>query len=266
MSPPSFNRLCWQVVAEHRRTRQDPRWQYTRSKQAHHALLAAIGAPHAPVHAVISAAELTPHHLREPRVVKPDGAASGLGILVLDPLARRGVWREGRTGAHLTLPMIQERMRRALRRHPGRRTPDRWLLEQRLEPPPGRRVVDEFKVFCFGARPELVMGHRAGRVLPVKNWFTTDWRPTRVGRRGDRINPRLTPPPAPLRGELLKLASRVAAALPQFVFVRVDIFWTARGLVVGEVNDHDGNRTFGQAWDQRLGEAWLRAERERVAA
>lgn len=258
----SFNATVKALQAEFDQQRwtgdENPAWGMVRTKRGMRQFLASIDAPHAELFHEVSLkpdgdhGQLTPNHLTAPCVLKPNGGVSGIGVMVLVP--EGDTWRDPRTRTMRTFDDIQQLMAEVGKVQQWWR--DDWLIEELLRPPAGAEGVVEYKCFTFGGRVELIMTHRAWGAKTRKLWRTPNWEPTNCGRIGDVIDPTLPMPSDP--GGLLDLASAVANASP-WAFMRVDVYDTDRGLIVGEVNATDGNPSFNPEWDGRMGAAWRRA-------
>lgn len=258
MQRPSFIRHVSHVNQHYRQGRDideiDRRFLITRSKIGNHNLLEDLGLPHAHIHEILPAHDLKPAHLKYSRTLKPLGGAASIGVMVLDPQSP-GRWREARTGDFLTFKNISMRMNRVMNQYP--RWGDQWMLEERLYPPSRSGPIHEYRVFIFGGdHIELITCIYTDKRRSRRRWWTADWRPVDPGQPGRILDKTLPLPPDP--DALSELARNVAHHVP-FAFARVDIFTTARGLVVGEINDHIGHPVFSSYWDERLGSAWTHA-------
>lgn len=256
---PSFAALVAQQNADHAADPTHPRWGPVRDKQARRAWLAERGFPHAPIRHVLVAADLHASHLAGQDVVlKPADGAAGIGVMVL--VARDRSWHEIRTGATMTMDSIRARMGRVAEQYPRWR--DLWIVEERMLPlrHPDVAAVIEYQCLTFGGRVEAVKAHRPQRGRTTRRWWDARWRPANVGRVHDTIDTLMPRPAHP--GQVIDLAVRVAAALPAYTFLRVDVADTAAGPMVGEINDTTGDTSFSPHWDTRLGVAWARALRD----
>lgn len=224
------------------------------NKSACRRLLAAYGAPVPDPHEVIGTLKnLTPELLQEPRVVKPVRGNSSLGVCVLVPDGP-GRWIELLSGKRRTFDELIDRLKRVMTR---RQLSDEWIVEELQLPVDGKmRVIEDVKVYAFrGATPlVLVTAPNPKRY----RWFTPDWQPVTVGKYEESIDDSLEPPTQP--DSLLELAASISRRLP-IPFMRIDIYDTMRGPVVGELTPLPGNfYGFDDAWDEHLGELYENAE------
>jgi hypothetical protein len=136
-----------------------------------------------------------------------------------------------------------------------------YLLEQ-LVPGPDRWTLPyDWKVYCVGGEPELILQKAAGRPehldRPAFKCWLPSFQPAGPVGLWDQLDERLPPPHGPER--LLEAARRLAAAVPG-PFVRVDLLETPEEVWFGELTPHPGGPPlFTVATDRRLGEAWERA-------
>ena len=137
------------------------------------------------------------------------------------------------------------------------------LLEEFLAHPGDPDALPfDWKVYCFGGEPHLVLqkdprGTRRHTQAAFK-FYDAAWDDLGPVRRPDQIDPDLPPPARP--DALLETARCVATALGE-AFVRVDLFEGPEGPLFGEVTPHPGgDQWYGPELDARLGAAWEAAE------
>lgn len=126
------------------------------------------------------------------------------------------------------------------------------MAEEFLEAEDGGPLVD-YKIFCFGGRPEFVMRIADAEGVRTKTMFDLEWRRLPFVRAGAPTFPGDAPPP---RG--LSRMIDVARALSEpFAFCRVDLYQTARGVVFSEITffPEGGLAVFEPpCWERRLGD------------
>lgn len=126
------------------------------------------------------------------------------------------------------------------------------LVEEFLEPdsPDGLR---EYKVFCFGGRPQFVMVIRQRGDIRTKTVFDTSWNRLPVRRRDAPTDPSPIDPPQRL-SELLDTAARLAEP---FDFCRVDLYENFGRVLFGEITffPEGGMDVFEPPeWERRFGD------------
>ena len=185
-------------------------------------------------------------------VVKPDLSHSGIGCKAL--VARDEGYVDVRSGAHGPL----EAHRRSMLRAYGRLDrDDAWIVEELLLPVGGAlRPIDDFKLYCFGGRVEIVAHKRAEGGGKNNSIYTRDWRPVNIGL-DDRDTLVYQ---APLNGlRLVEFAERAAGQL-FYPFIRVDVYDSSRGIVLGEFTPGPGRRYWlNEEWNALFVQRWHEA-------
>ena len=186
-------------------------------------------------------------------VVKPNLAHSSIGCKAL--VASDGGYLDVKLGRHAALAEHRRHMLRAF--EPLGRD-DAWIVEELLLPADGGlRAIDDFKLYCFGGRVELVVHKRAVEGGGSDNSiYTRDWRPVNVGM-DDRDTLVYQ---APLNGRrLVEFAERVAGQL-FYPFIRVDVYDSSRGIVLGELTPGPGRRyRLNEEWNAYFVQRWHEA-------
>jgi hypothetical protein len=193
--------------------------------------------------------------LPESLVIKPSTGSSSRGVFVMrrsDDGRFDDLIHEHRWSAEELVRQYQERPAswRDVRR-------DEVLVEELVEC--GGRPSYDWKVYAF--RGEIALMYQLDRLGGIKRnrCYLPDWTPVPhvwYGRY-DRHDP-LGPPTRP--DELLSTAAAISLALP-LPFVRVDLYESDTGVVVGELTPFPGTRhEHSFTWDRILGEAWERGE------
>ena len=154
------------------------------------------------------------------------------------------------------------RLERVLRREHGRRRPDAWIVEELLLPVDGAlRPIEDYKLYCFGATVELILHKRA---LPRPKTYRAqfhdrDWAPVNVGLE-DHDDPVVA---VPIHGkQVVETGERIASQLC-YPFIRIDLYDTLRGIVLGEFTPGPGRAYgFNPTWNARLVKRWHEAAAE----
>ncbi len=190
-------------------------------------------------------------------VLKPNLSRSSIGFR---SLVREGnVYRDVRSGTVRPLETIELALRKETK---SLEADDEWILEELLAPADGSTApLDDFKFYCIGGRTELIY-HGWRRVRPPKkwrSWYSRAWEPVQPSVKG----PNQGVARAPIHGrQLLEVAELVSARLA-YPFIRVDLYSTSRGVVLGEFTPGPGGRhNFVPEWDDRLTRRWLETARE----
>jgi hypothetical protein len=185
-------------------------------------------------------------------VVKPNLSRSGIGCKAL--VARDGGYLDLKRGLHGSLASHRRDLLRAY--EPLGRDDD-WIVEELLLPVDGGlRSIDDFKLYCFGGRVELIVHKRAGTGGADNSIYTRDWRPVNVGM-DDRD---ALVYQAPLNGRrLVEFAERAAGQL-FYPFIRVDVYDSSRGVVLGEFTPGPGRRyRLNEEWNAIFVQRWHEA-------
>jgi hypothetical protein len=207
------------------------------------------------LHGPMPSAELPWGDLPSSFVIKPSTGSSSRGVFVMrrtDDGRFEDLIDERRWSAEELVRQYQERPEswRDVRK-------DEVLVEELVEC--GGRPSYDWKVYAF--RGEIALLYELDRLGGVKRnrCYLPDWTPVPhvwYGRY-DRHDP-LPPPTHP--DELLRTAAAISLALP-LPFVRVDLYESDTGVVVGELTPFPGTRhEHSLTWDRILGEAWERGE------
>jgi len=181
----------------------------------------------------IALTDIKTHLAAHPRgVIKPVHATNAWGVVpyVHDRDGLRDLFDD----SHWTLPALQERLAAPMAKYGF---PDLWQIEELVEARKGLPVPDDYKAYAFGGHIALVLQvRRTGGNLRYK-FYDGGWSTVRTGKYPDSTDDTL---PHPADAKALKACARaVSAALP-VPFVRVDMFETTRGPVVGELTPEPG--------------------------
>lgn len=187
-------------------------------------------------------------------VLKPISGKSGSGVFCLSREA--GGYRDLKSGKLRTPARLKELAAQSYGRL-GRA--DSWLVEELLAEPGGSaQATDDFKFFCFGGRAELTLqkgfvGPKSRR-RPAIRFYDRDGTPVNTGIRPYLISDQLELPPS--IGALLAEAER-ASSLITTPFIRIDLYDTHRGVVLGELTPSPGGlNMLNPEWDARLAGRW----------
>lgn len=198
-------------------------------------------------------ANVTPQLLSEPVVLKPVEGSTSRGVCLLEPDAN-GQWDDLLTGSRWSFDDITAHLAAVLEK---RGFADDWLVEELLRRPGGLPgPVNDVKVYAFrGSAPLILLrGSNPKRF----RWYGPDWQPVDTGKYQAMVGEDLEPPADGDR--FLRLARDISAEMP-IPFMRIDMYDTDRGPVVGELTPLPGDSDrFNDEWDQRLGELYEHAE------
>lgn len=189
-------------------------------------------------------------------VIKPNSAANARACRSLVRDGDR--FRDLRTGRRWRPGPLK----RVLRRENGRESADAWIVEELLLPVDGGlRPIEDYKLYCFGGRVELILHKRA---LPRPKAYRAqfhdrEWSPVNVGLE-DHDDPIAA---APIHGKrIVETGERIASQLC-YPFIRLDLYDTSRGIVLGEFTPGPGRRYgFNPTWNARLVQRWNEAAAE----
>ena len=138
--------------------------------------------------------------------------------------------------------------------------PDEWLLEELLLPADGSVThIEDYKMYCFAGKVELlgVKRLRPGEKKQRVVWYTRDWTMVDTGRLQELGDPSMTPPAN--ADKLIAVAEEVSSKTC-YPFLRVDLYDTTRGIVLGEFTPGPGIRDgFNAEWEERLARRWREA-------
>ncbi|MGJ9371532.1 ATP-grasp fold amidoligase family protein [Nesterenkonia sp. CF4.4] len=190
-------------------------------------------------------------------VLKADGGHSGIAVI---PLARNSTGWQTLTGReHLTDGRPSERMLDRLRQGRGP-----YFAEEFLESASEATIPEDIKVYtAYGQVLQVLVMRTEGVQVINRKTFTRKY----FGPDGEDLGPVLPganygpdiPRPAGW-DELLAAAESISIA-KGMPFVRVDLYATSRGPVLGELTSTPGGRqTYSLDHDARLGAAWNDAE------
>jgi hypothetical protein len=187
-------------------------------------------------------------------VIKPTSSYSGIAC---HALVREGArYRDLRSGRWLRMGQLGQ----LLRRERLRDRDDSWLVEELLLPSDGALApIADYKFYCFGGRVELIVHKRAapGPKRYHAQLYDRDWLPVNVGLE-DRDDPVAE---APLNGARLVATAERAAASLCYPFIRIDLYDSHRGIVLGEFTPGPGRAYgFNAEWNARLVRRWQEAE------
>lgn len=176
--------------------------------------------------------------------LKNSTGASSIGVMVLQ--RQDGNFFEKRTGKSLTFNRVKQIMQHAEAQKPY--WSKEWLIEEMLEPKPGELVPHECKCFVIG-EVQIFAVHTKQRGRQVKQWYDKHLNVIDVGRSYDTIDPNLKPPKD--TPELFRMCREIFKGF-DYPFMRIDIFDTAKGFYVGEINYTEGVPTFNKKWNDYL--------------
>ncbi|MEU4362026.1 ATP-grasp fold amidoligase family protein [Promicromonospora sp. NPDC023987] len=198
-------------------------------------------------------------------VLKPTYESSSIGVMVL---ARTGDgYHESMRSVDLSFDDIVARHQELYDRStkPNRMT----IVEERIVDESGRAVPMDYKAYAFQGEIAFVIGFDRNGKKTRLSWFDENFDPMDLSRVTTNLR-YLELEESPSRPQawrdLLEVARRASVAAPT-PFVRVDMYATAEGAVLGEMTLVPGGFYFGKHYqpsadeDFVLGRMWERAER-----
>ncbi|GAB3843634.1 hypothetical protein GCM10028800_05690 [Nesterenkonia populi] len=190
-------------------------------------------------------------------VLKSDGGHSGHGVFVLERSPSGWTTLDGllRFEGQKPAPEILERF--AEWHGP-------YFAEEFLESTTGALVPEDIKVYTMYGEPQQILLMQADEQGSMsRKEFTRRY----LGPQGDDLgkvaemgthNPDIS---APENLEEISETARHLSRAAGMPFVRVDLYQTPRGLVLGELTPTPGGRQrYRREHDEKMGRAWIRAE------
>lgn len=199
-------------------------------------------------------------HGLERFVLKPLSAKSGAGVVCA--VKQGDGYFDLKRGTRTSLKKIG---REAYLGYAKLGRADRWLVEELLLPPDGAlRIVQDFKFHCFAGKVEFILQkgvvEEDGEAKLAIRFYDRDWSPVDTGMRPDLQSDVLTPPPTGT--VMVEVAERAASQVPM-PFLRVDLYDSHRGIVLGEFTPGPGGRRlYNREWTERLTRRWHEAAAE----
>jgi hypothetical protein len=203
--------------------------------------------------------DIRPDHLEAPTAIKPSGGSTNRGVMLLVPdhsassgsapvwydLVSRRMFHFEQIRGHLESERVLHRLR------------EPWISEALLERPDGEVLPpDDIKVYAF--RGEVAFQHVRTYHPRRHRFFGPDWFPIVVRPDAKWNDVGISPPER--REEFIELARNISRVVP-LPFIRVDLYDTSVGPVVGELTLLPGDSTtFSDEWDERLGVLYESAE------
>ncbi len=179
-------------------------------------------------------------------VIKPVHATNAWGVF---PFERTGdfSFRNLFDGTELRMGALLEELHAPMQRY---MFPNKWQIEELVTAPKGG-VPDDFKAYSFAGHVALILQVRRTSGGNRFKFYDADWTPVMTGKYAETTDMDLPPPQD--RAAMMNCARQVSAALP-LPFVRVDLFETTRGPVVGEMTPEPGGyHLFNANVDRYLG-------------
>ena len=187
-------------------------------------------------------------------VIKPNLSYGAKGFRALERVD--GAFRDLRTGAIASIGRIERQLRREF---DLRARPDEWVVEELLESFDGSaELPDDYKVYCFGGTAELIVHKRPipGTRRYHAETVSRDWEPIDVGLEPVDADAAV----APVNGGRLVQVAEAAASQLCYPFIRIDLYDSTKGVVLGEFTPGPGRRdAFDAEWDERLTRRWHEA-------
>ncbi|MFT5202299.1 MAG: hypothetical protein ACI9C1_001687 [Candidatus Aldehydirespiratoraceae bacterium] len=185
-------------------------------------------------------------------LLKPDSGSNNRGIMGLDR-QDDGTYIDRLLGRVMTW----EDVRAEYSDHAdnGRISKSVMVEELLCKPGDSNSITDDFKVYCFYDRAELIMQRDMSQSQDRSQWkfkfWNRDWEDVGPVKYADRCHPELERPPH--AEEIIAEAERLGKALRQ-PFIRLDFYDSDRGVVFGEVTLTPGPpEVFAPEVDEYLG-------------
>lgn len=211
----------------------------------------------------LSPAELNLSELPDEFVLKPNVLHSAQGVMVLSK-QKDGKYFESLERRTLTTLEIQEEQVR-LWMKASNKEKYRLLAEEKIvNEGPDINVPYDYKIFCFYGIPTFISQYDRNAAKKSVCFWDGEFRPLNLNRcirsewkhlnKGEHILPTAWQ-------EMLSIASKVSK-LVKTPFIRVDMFASSRGPLIGELTPAPGTPYYGVAYgfkkqfNQELGDAW----------
>lgn len=196
-------------------------------------------------------------------VIKPRRGASNMGVLALTRTGSRTFWDVMRARTWNVVEVDDYLSGLAA----SRRVSGELLVEELIWAPHGHGMVPrDWKVLCFGGSVQVVIQRDLRQRARSADWrfkyWDRDFAALGPVKDAARFDPDL-PPPADPPG-LIAFAER-AARMTRLPFLRVDVFESSRGLLLGEFTPLPGGQIYSAAMDVHLGRVWEHVEARRWA-
>ena len=141
------------------------------------------------------------------------------------------------------------------------------FAEELILKPGTNHIADDWKFYCFDGVVGLCMQRDVRATGDQSQWrfkfWDSDWNDMGPIKFADRLDPDLAPPEDP--AALLELAERLSSIIRR-PFVRIDLFESERGPVLGEFTPRPGPpEVFVPQVDEMLGRLWEEAEQRLFA-
>ncbi|HET8985703.1 MAG TPA: ATP-grasp fold amidoligase family protein [Trueperaceae bacterium] len=192
-------------------------------------------------------------------VLKPNNGKSAAGVFCL---VREGAgYRELKSGKLRTSARLVEL---AAESYGQLGRPDDWLVEELLlSPHEASQPADDLKFFCFRDRVEMIF--QKGEVTDGKRrkqavrFYDRDGVPVNTGLRPEAVSDLLKLPSN--IGEMVAIAERASGRITT-PFMRVDLYDTHRGVVLGEFTPGPGRMyQLNEEWKERFTRLWHESAR-----
>jgi|GEM_PF-1428080 len=260
-SPPSFKQKLDEKLRRMSLVREQPDKislsRLLRDKKACRSLVAELGfevpRPYAQGVSLEKAIACLPAY--GSAVLKPLSGQDSWGVVTLFKRTD-GRYRNLMSGKIFDIAQIDAHLRRQLEK---KKLSDMWILEELLLSPENHGVqIDDFKFYCFYGEIALILQKRNRWGKKSYKWYDSSWTEVDTGKYYEQI---LSSLPSPERAvdEMRKIAA-LSRSLP-IPFVRIDTYFSSRGLVVGEITPEPGGyNLFLPKVDRYLGAHYEQAE------
>ena len=228
-------------------------WWTLNGKYAGYRYAAAMGISHPEVLGrFASIDDVNPGELGDRFLIKPDAGSTNRGVYGLDR-QDDGSYIDRLNGVRRTWDEVKDSYADL---HSGGKISKSLIVEELLRKPGTESAIpDDYKIYCFYDRAELIMQRDLSESADRTNWrfkfWNRDWEDIGPVKYADRVDQSLAPP---VNGdELIATAERLGKAL-RVPFARLDFYDTDRGVVFGEVTLNPGPpEVFAPEVDEYLG-------------
>lgn len=211
--------------------------------------------------------EMKLNDLPERFVLKPSVMFSAWGVMLLEELPNGNYWDSLR-GRELNLEQIFKEQQQAYEQCKYKGS-YRLLVEERIESPlESQQIPFDYKIHSFYGETGLVQQINRNKTPVRYAFFDGHFEPLELEKNiiSDWVNrpkdEHVRPEPWK---EMLEIGGRVSELL-QTPFMRVDMFLSSKGPVIGELTPSPGdafyknNYTYTDEFDEELGRLWTVAE------
>lgn len=199
-------------------------------------------------------------------VLKPNIMSSSAGVMVLDQI-EEGTYHESLTGKALTIGDIISEQNRIRDKAPYKKSFRVFAEELVVDARNPQSVPADYKVYCFYDKPVLIQQIDRNVKPTGTAFFDGEFQALDLDGKieSDWKHYQLVEPVRPGTAEsMLAIASQVTKLI-KTPFMRVDLYNSTRGALVGELTPAPGGPyhgklyKFSEQYDEQLGQEWVDA-------